>query len=132
MRLELIRRVLVAKRAEHPELERALRWPGVRRICDREGVGLAVRRLPRPSLLTQYLGRWTIVLSSAAPVRRHTYYAAHELAHLWLHHDPTAERAQRVYTFDDWSAPDPREDEADLAATWMLGSAQVRAWLERE
>lgn len=132
IRLDLIQRVLTEKCARHPELTRPLRWSGLLRICEREGVGLLVRRLPRPrsAELVPYSGAWTIVLSSEAPVRRHTYYAAHELAHLWLHHDPITARATRIFTFDDWSCPDPREDEADLAATWMLHGCEVRAYLD--
>lgn len=133
IRVDLIGRVLARKCIQHPELSHPLRWSGLRRICEREDVGLLVQRLPRPrpAELVPYSGTWTIVLSSDAPARRHTYYAAHELAHLWLHHDPVMTRSAKIYTFDDWSCPDPREDEAEHAATWMLADPRVRAYLDQ-
>lgn len=130
MRVDRIQAVLRAKSEEHPELRRRLCWPGVQRICARENVALLRTVIPRPSMLVQWRGAWAILLSTKGNQRRHTWYAAHELAHLWLHHDPLGARAQRVYTFDDWSCPDPREDEAELAATWMLAGRAVRAFLE--
>jgi Zn-dependent peptidase ImmA (M78 family) len=73
---------------------------------------------------------WTIAVSSRHPARRHTYYAAHELGHLWLHVDDADGRHVRCYNFDDYTSPDPREDEAEQVAAWLLGDSEVRAFLD--
>lgn len=120
--IEEISAVLDAKRAVHPELARPLTWPGLERICAREGVRVRVspEPMPRPAQLVPFLGRWAILLSRAAPYRRHTYLATHELGHLWLHHDRTSERWERVYNMDANWADDPREDDAELFAQLVL------------
>lgn len=118
-----IRDVIHAKRELHPELARPLRWDGLRRIVTREDVGLFKSRLPRGvnAQLVQFMGAWSIVLNADTPARRHTYYAAHELGHLWLHHDATCDRRECVYKMDEAWADDPREDEAELFAMIVLG-----------
>ena len=127
--VQQIASVIEKKRVFHPELARALTWAGFQRICAREGVALRVRkeRMARPAQLIPFLGEWTIVISKGAPGRRHTYLGAHELGHLWLHHDRTAERWERVYNMDtDW-ADDPREDDAELFASLVLmGATRAR------
>jgi Zn-dependent peptidase ImmA (M78 family) len=92
------------------------------RICDREGVTIrkSAGRMPRMAQLVPYAGAWTIVLNKEAPLRRHTYLAAHELGHLWLHHDPQHDRAERVYNMGQHWPDDPREDDAELFATLVL------------
>jgi Zn-dependent peptidase ImmA (M78 family) len=117
-----ITRVLAAKRQIHPELARALSWPAFQRICEREGVRLrrSPEPMPRPAQLIPYLGRWTILFNCDAPHRRLTYYGAHELGHLWLHHDSRFERWERVYNMDTYWANDPREDDAELFASLVL------------
>jgi hypothetical protein len=83
----------------------------------------------RPAQLVPYLGAWAIFISSTAPARWHTYYGAHELGHLWLHHDRTSERWERVYNMaHDWEA-DPREDDAELFATIVCGRKEVRDYV---
>lgn len=108
----------------HAELRAPLSYAGLRAILAREHVGLVVGDLPRPALLMQFGGKWSIIVDASVPKRRHLDYAAHELGHLWLHHDPTAERWERVYNMDDWIGPDPREDEVELFCTIVLGSVR--------
>ena len=121
--------VLERKRELHPELARPLTWPGLERICGREGVRIAFQRIPRDAQLVPFLGGWTIVLNKDLHYRRHTYRAAHELGHLWLHHDLQHDRTERVYNMDtDWP-DDPREDDAELFATLVLsGPHRANAW----
>lgn len=129
--IEQVTTVIERKRETHPELARALTWPGLVRICDREGVRIRVSPapIPRRAQLVPYAGRWTILISKGSPARRHTYDAAHELGHLWLHHDRTAERWERVYNMDTHWADDPREDDAELFASIVLmGPRHLRAY----
>ena len=130
MKIEEIAAVIDRKREHHPELARALTWPGLSRMCAREGVRLRTSRepLPRPAQLVPFAGRWAILLSRDAPFRRHTYLAAHELGHLWLHHDSTAERWERVYNMEIGWYDDPREDDAETFASLVLaGPTRARA-----
>jgi IrrE N-terminal-like domain len=122
VKVEEIAAVIERKRQHHPELARGLTWPGMTRICQREGVRLCTspEPLPRPAQLVPFRGRWGILLSKDAPFRRHTYLAAHELGHLWLHHDQQHDRAERVYNMDTWWVDDPREDDAELFASLVL------------
>lgn len=115
--------IIDGKRATHPELARALSWPALVRICERESVGIRKSRgrMPRMAQLVPYAGAWTIVLNRHAPERRHTYLAAHELGHLWLHHDRAGtERWERVYNMEQHWPDDPREDDAELFASLVL------------
>lgn len=133
--VDRISSVIARKRELHPELARALSWPGIQRICEREGVDLFVAksRMPRLAQLVPYDGAWSIMISHDAQVRRHTYLAAHELGHLWLHHDATSERWERVYNMDRNWADDPREDDAEMFATLVLaGPTRARAMLPPE
>jgi hypothetical protein len=125
-RLVGLRRVLAAKRALHPELARPLTWRGLQRVLAREGVRLRLVPLVEPAQLAGFRGTWAILVNADLPPRRHTYYAAHELGHLWLHVDPAEGRGAKVYHFDHYDGDDPREEEAELLATWLLGSAAVR------
>lgn len=118
---EEILAVIERKRDMHPELRRPLGWQGMQRILSREDVGLFVVPLPDPAQLVQYAGRWAILLDSALPVRRRMWAVAHEIGHLWLHHDHTCERWERVYNMlHDWE-PDLREDDAEMFAACLLG-----------
>jgi hypothetical protein len=130
--VEQIADVIASKRELHPELARALTWPGFLRICGREGVEVRVRKAPtaRPAQLVPFLGEWTIIISADTPFRRHTYLGAHELGHLWLHHDRTSERWERVYNMDVHWSNDPREDEAELFASLVLmGPTRARPFI---
>jgi hypothetical protein len=120
--IQQITREIDRRRELHPELAHALTWNAMQQICAREGVALRVSsgRMPRLAQLVPCFGAWTIVLSQAAPPRRHTYLAAHELGHLWLHHDRQHERTEVVYNMDQHWPDDPREDDAELFAALVL------------
>jgi Zn-dependent peptidase ImmA (M78 family) len=127
---ELVQRVIAAKRVTHAELSRALTWPAIQRICEREGITIrrSTAAMPRPAQLVPFAGGWTILLSRDAPPRRLTYLAAHELGHLWLHHDRQHDRTEIVYNMDAHWPDDPREDDAELFAALVLaGPTRARA-----
>jgi|SRR5579872_3954942 len=120
MQIELIDAVIAAKRELHPELAEPLTWDAVRAIAEREGIALVAVALARPAKLVAYDGGWMILVNSNLPARRHTYFAAHELGHLWLHRGgDTGERL--VYHMDTNWSDDPREDDAELFAQRVLG-----------
>lgn len=124
MDIDQIRAAIARRADDHPELRAPLRWTGLQRILIRERIKLYVTALPRPAQLCSYLGGWAIFVNSSEPPRRHTYYAAHELGHLWLHHDATCERWETCFNNDvDWP-DDPREDDAELFATMVLQGPQ--------
>jgi len=127
--VDRIRRVLAAKAQRHPELARPLTWNTLRRVLKAEDVALVVADIRKPARLVGFDGLWTIAVSSRHPARRHTYYAAHEIGHLWLHVDDADGRHVRCFNFDDYDSPDPREEEAETVATWLLGDRQVRSFL---
>ena len=99
----------------------------MRAILRREGVSLVRAPIATPAALLTLAGHAVIVLNNRLPVGRQSYYVAHELAHLWAHG-----AAEPVYYIGDAAVADDREEEADILATWMLGSPQVRAYLDGE
>jgi hypothetical protein len=112
--------VLERKRAVHPELRKPLDWKGARAVLAREGVLFATAPIAHAARLTQIDGAWTVLVSTRVHPRRYTYYAAHELAHLWLHVDRAGiERWEEVYNYDDGGDPE-QEDDAEWLATAML------------
>ena len=60
------------------------------------------------------------MLNKDLPFRRLTYRAAHELGHLWLHHDRRHERSERVYNMQVEWRDDPHEGDAELFASLVL------------
>jgi hypothetical protein len=130
MHADRIRRVLAAKALTHPELHAPLTWNALRGVLAREDVALEVRPIAKPARLIGFDGLWGVVVSSRFPARRHTYFAAHELGHLWLHVDDADGRHVRCFNFDDYTSPDPREEEAETVAAWLLGDREVRAFLD--
>ena len=122
-----INREIDRRRETHPELSRALTWPALQRICAREEIAIRVSsgHMPRLAQLVPCFGAWTILLSKDAPMRRHTYLAAHELGHLWLHHDRQHGRSERVYNMAEHWPDDPREDDAELFAQLVLMGPQL-------
>jgi hypothetical protein len=117
MNIDRIRQVLKDKRVQHPELVDPLSWRSLQRICRREDVELLVAPCPTPARLAHLADCWAIIVDSKLPARHHTSYAAHELAHLWLHVDDAIGGRVDVcmnFTFPDTA--DPREDEADFFA----------------
>jgi len=108
--------LLEGKRMTHPELREPLSWEGLRQVCAREGVSIVSGELPADAVLLSGLGTAVIVLNRELHPRRHTYRAAHELAHHWLH----AEREPVIYTMRDPLAYDEREDDAEYVALRLL------------
>jgi hypothetical protein len=109
-----IESVVARKRLEHHELRHA--WPSataMRRVCDREGVYVARVPVPKTGLYC-YGGEWTLLLSSHNPREMDAYWMLHELAHLWLHHDPIADRDETVYTILPNEARDSRESDVAI------------------
>lgn len=130
--LEQIARVIDQKRETHPELGRALSWRALQQICARERIAIrrSVEAIPRPAQLVPFAGRWAILINRTSPERRYTYLAAHELGHLWLHHDVQHDRTERVYNMDSHWPDDPREDDAELFAALVLaGPTRARVMM---
>jgi hypothetical protein len=124
VRTDAIYRIVERKAQEHPELV-PLSWDGLCRILAREGIELFRLPLPRPAQLVQYCGTWSILVNANLPRRTHTVFAAHELGHLWLHHDPTCERWERCYNMDEDWLRSPREDDAQLFAMIVSGRIDI-------
>jgi Zn-dependent peptidase ImmA (M78 family) len=108
--------MLESKRERHPELRAPLAWPTLMSVCEREGVAISYGPLPCDAMLLARLGSAVIVLNSELHPRQHTYRAAHELAHWWLHGD----REAAFYTMRDPVAHDAREDEAEYMALRLM------------
>lgn len=64
------------------------------------------------------LGTTVFMINSNYPPRRHTARVAHELAHAYLHVDEETELV--LHLDSEWRADDPREEEAELLADWLL------------
>jgi Zn-dependent peptidase ImmA (M78 family) len=95
-------------------------------VCAREGVRLVLRSLAEEAQLVGYRGAWTIGVNCDLPPRRHAYYAAHELGHLWLHVDQAEGRRAVVFNFGAYGGDDPREDDAELMATLLCQGRALR------
>jgi Zn-dependent peptidase ImmA (M78 family) len=116
--LDRIRTLLEEQRGIHPELRRPVTWNGLRAILRRLGIPIVMAPMVRPAALLSQLGASVLLLDADTPPRRHTYFVAHELAHFWLHAD---EPDVPVYHYDACYSDDPREDDAEILATLMLG-----------
>lgn len=128
MELEHIRALLRAKRKVHPELSGQLTLVGLRRLLARERIGWIVRPMPRPAQLVPYLDSWTIMIDSRKAESQQRQLGAHELGHLWLHHDPFFDRRETlVYNHSgSWTAENVEEDDAETFASMVL--AGPRFW----
>lgn len=118
-----------AKRAAHPDLARGLTWHGLRRVCERECVRLLPVPIVEEAQLVVFDGDWTILVNTELPPRRHTYFAAHELGHLWCEVDAGEGRRTAIYNFSDYAGDDPREDDAELLATLLCQGPRFAALL---
>jgi hypothetical protein len=125
--VDCVRRVGEALRRRYPaELRGALTWNGLRSILGAERIPLVPTTMVRPAALIAGGGVAVMLINNNVPGRRHLAFAAHELAHRYLHAHEDDGAAEVCYHMDvDWSE-DPREDEAELLAVWLLGSAAVR------
>lgn len=129
MELDEIRAVVREKTKTHPELGEPLTYGALRRVLEREHIGWMVRAIPRPAQLVPYLDTWTIVVDVRQSERQYAYLGAHELGHLWLHHDRFFDRTEtRVYNMSEsWNA-DPEEDDAEIFATMVLAGPNPEQW----
>ncbi len=120
--LARIRAVVLEKANTHKELRRRLTLAGARRVLLREGVALSIRLHPRPAQLIRLPQGWKVVVDSRSSDRERVVCIAHELGHLWLHHD--ADRDEPI-VFDRTEPADDaiREAEADHVAELLVGGA---------
>jgi hypothetical protein len=105
------------KKKLYPSLSRApsLRYL-TKTVLPAEGVALQRAPLPNPAQLYNYRGEWTIILNQREtdPARKR-WFIVHELAHLWIHHDPVAaSRRTVIYGSQAYENDDPREADAEL------------------
>jgi Zn-dependent peptidase ImmA (M78 family) len=119
--VEKCQHVLTEQRDRHPELRRVLTWNGVRAICRRLGIPIIAVPMPRPAKLIAPLGTPVILVDANTPPRRHTWFVAHELAHVFLGH---ACGEEFVFHLHECWPDDPREDEAEVLTTLMLGGPE--------
>lgn len=120
-RLADIRALITDKTAMHPELRRPLGLAGFRRMLVREKVELVVRAHPRIAQLTPRLDGWAIIIDKNQPATARLLCGCHELAHLWLHHDPLFPRWETsVYDRSPMWFDEAREAEADAFAEMLV------------
>jgi hypothetical protein len=128
------RKVLMAIKSrvdDHPELAEPLDWKAVERIARREGLDIMCVPMASKARLVGFGGRWTILLDSSQP-RWHTWYAAHELAHYWMHvqDSPTGQYEACYHLTSLENQDDPAELEAELLADCLMGGPKLWAMLE--
>ncbi len=131
-----IRAIVETKAIQHAELRRPLGLAGFRRVLARDGVALTLANHPRMAQLVPSLAGWTIIVDRRQPREARLVCGCHELAHLWLHHDPFFARHET--TIYDKSPPwydAVREEEADAFAELLVrgpeGSAVTRLLARR-
>jgi hypothetical protein len=125
-RLDLARKLVERKRAEHPELREPLTWSACLAVLDREGVELLRTRLSAGALgrTLQLGGHIGILLAEDCPPHLELEVLAHELAHAWLHCPDQAltqrlrEEAERYP--DGGTLREQCEFEADMVAERLL------------
>jgi hypothetical protein len=130
MRRRMVEALVAAKRELHPELRRPLTWARLHAVCRRERVALCLADLPpeHPAQLVPYFDRWSILISDDLSMKERVRLAAHELAHVWAHHDAQHERWELVYQDLHPAPDDPAEREANAVA-WLLieGASELPA-----
>jgi hypothetical protein len=109
--------VIAELRLVHPELQQPLTWEAMTAILHREGIVLLKIPLTHDAQVISADGISIIAINSNASPRRHTYYAAHEYAHVHLHFQ---EAHEVVYHTSACWPDDPREDDAEYMATMLL------------
>jgi hypothetical protein len=114
--------IAAAKRELHPELARPLTWAHLRAVCAREGVHLEVAAMPpeQPAQLVPFFNRWTILVSKDVVPRERVRLAAHEIGHLWAHHDPQHDRWELVYQIAPPAPDGGQEREAEGIAFLLV------------
>lgn len=124
-RAEIIRCV-EQKRAMHPEFRSRLTKAGLKAALAREGVRIRVRRHGRLAQLVPLPAGWTIIIEAQTTDSERLMLAAHELAHLYLHHDPFFARHEtEVYDVSPPWYDAVREEEADVFAELLVRGPDV-------
>jgi hypothetical protein len=125
-RLTEIRALIEQKAAMHPELRRPLGLAGFRRVVKRESVELIMRPHPRIAQLVPSVNGWALVIDRDQPGNARLMCGCHELAHLWLHHDPTFPRWETsIYDVSPMWFDDEREREANVCAELMIAGPEA-------
>jgi hypothetical protein len=123
-----VEQVLEAKRLLHPTLRKVPSERELRHICWLERVTVVQdHRLPIAGALVGFTGEWTLFLSTKLAASLAPPTLLHELAHLWLHHDPYADRSEMLFTMLADESDDPREEEADYLVALVFGDSFVTA-----
>lgn len=117
MNVAAIDTVIAELRQVHPELQQPLTWEAMTAILHREGIVLLRIPLTHDAQVISADGISIIAINSNSSPRRHTYYAAHEYAHVHLHF---REAHEVVYHTSACWPDDPREDDAEYMATMLL------------
>jgi hypothetical protein len=117
MRTDAIDAMIADLRQIHPELQAPLSWETMSVILQRERITLLMLPLMHDAQVISCDGVSVIAINSSAPVARHTYFAAHEWAHIKLHFK---EAGEIVYHTSACWPDDPREDDAEHFATQLL------------
>lgn len=117
MNTDAIDDVIADLRLLHPELQQPLTWDAMSMILHREGITLLRIPLLHDAQVISADGISIIAINSNSSPRRHTYYAAHEYAHVHLHF---REAHEVVYHTSACWPDDPREDDAEYMATMLL------------
>lgn len=117
-----LERIVAAKRELHPELAKQLTWSRLQAVCRREGIYLCCASLPKeqPAQLVPFFSRWSILVSDEIAPRERVKLAAHELGHLWAHHDHQHERWELVFQIVSPTPGGALEREADGIAHLLL------------
>lgn len=116
-----IRALIEEKAIIHSELRRPLGLAGFRRVLARERVELILRAHSRIAQLMPRFNGWAIIIDRRQSPEERLVCGCHELAHLWLHHDPFFARYETMIY--DKSPPwydALREEEADAFAELLV------------
>lgn len=121
MRLERLRAIIAAKAEQHADLRGPLTIPGLRRICEAEGVNFVIQPYPKCAQLIPASGTWTIVIDRNQSNEAILLLGCHELGHLLIHHDSKFARWQTaVYDHSSPSWKGFEEAEADAFADLLV------------
>jgi hypothetical protein len=136
VRAAILNTILEAKRAQHPELRRQASLAGMRGIARRERVRVLARPHPRFGELFPLPTGWLLIVDAGQAQAAWPVIIAHELAHLWVHHDPFFERHEtEVYDRSPEWYDAVREAEAEYVAQRMVdgpAGAMNAASIERD
>jgi hypothetical protein len=103
-------------RGVHPELMQPLRWRGLQRILEREGISVGYRAIPQRAFVQGFDGDFHITVRADLSARVVTKVVAHEYGHAVLH---MTERGEVVRQLHECARGDTREREADLFAALL-------------